>query len=72
MKKTFKLSEVDCANCANEMERAIGKIDGVVTASVAFMAQKLTVEAPDEIFEEVMKKAEKVIKKIEPDCKVIR
>ncbi len=72
MKKTFRLSEIDCANCANEIERAVCKIEGVASASVAFMAQKLTVDAPDSIFEEVMKKVEKVIKKVEPDCKVIR
>ena len=71
MKKVFKLDEVDCANCAAKMEDGIRKIDGVTYAAVSFMAQKLVIEADDDVFDEVLKKAEKVIKKIEPDCDVI-
>ena len=37
MKKTFTLEELDCAHCAAKMEDAIGKIDGVVSASISFM-----------------------------------
>ncbi|MBQ7915227.1 MAG: cation transporter, partial [Firmicutes bacterium] len=40
MKKTYKI-EVDCANCANKMEVAAGKVSGVKTVSVNFMAQKM-------------------------------
>ena len=43
MKKTYHI-EVDCANCANLMEQATRKTDGVVTATVNFMTQKMTVE----------------------------
>ena len=46
MKKTFKLVDLDCANCAQKMEDAINKLPGV-TATVSFMAQKLTIEADD-------------------------
>ena len=42
MKKTFKLIDLDCANCAAKMETAIKKIDGVADASVSFMTQKMT------------------------------
>ena len=42
MKKTFKLIDLDCANCAAKMEDAIKKIDGVTAAAVSFMQQKLT------------------------------
>ena len=45
MKKTFKLQDLDCANCAAKMETAISKIEGVKSASISFMAQKLTIEA---------------------------
>ena len=45
MKKAFKLRDLDCANCAAKMEAAIQKISGVKSASVNFMAQKLTLEA---------------------------
>lgn len=72
MKKKFKLDEVDCANCAAKMEDAIKKIDGVADASVNFMTQKMTLEADDERFEEILDEVCKVIAKVEPDCEVIR
>ena len=43
MKKTYKI-EVDCANCANKMEQAAQKTDGVKDAVVNFMTQKMNVE----------------------------
>ena len=53
MKKTFKLEDLDCANCAAKMEAAINKLDGVQKATVSFMTQKLTLEAEEERFDEV-------------------
>lgn len=70
MKKTFKLIDLECANCAAKMQTAIGKLEGVNSVSVNFMAQKLTLEADDDIFDEVLKKAADCIKKVEPDCKI--
>ena len=72
MKKVFKLEDLDCANCAAKMERAIAGIEGVREVSVSFMTQKLTIDADDEKFEEIMDKAEKLCKKVEPDCHIIR
>ena len=72
MKKVFKLDEVDCANCAAKIQAEIEKIDGVQMASVNFLLQKLTIEADEGAFDEILDKAEKVIKKIEPDCDLIR
>ena len=71
MKKTFKLDEVDCANCAARMERKINEIEGVISASVSFMTQKLTIEADDGDFDRILKEAQKAISKIEPDCTII-
>lgn len=71
MKKIFKLEDLDCANCAAKMERAIAKIDGVTAAAVNFMSQRLTIEADDAKFDSIMKEAVKICKKIEPDCKII-
>ena len=71
MKKIFRLDELDCANCAVKMEDAIQKIDGVKNISVNFIMQKMTVEAEDDVFEDIMKQIIKVCKKIEPDCKII-
>lgn len=72
MKKKFKLEELDCANCAAKMEEGIKNIDGVISASVSFMNQKMTIEADDDKFDAIVDEAVKVISKIEPDCKVLR
>ena len=71
MKKTYKMEDLDCANCAAKMEATIRKIDGVTGASVSFMAQKVTIEGDDERFEEILKEAVKVCKKVEPDCRIL-
>ena len=68
MKKIFKLEDLDCANCAAKMETAIRKIDGVETATVSFMTQKLTIEADESRFDEIMKEVVAVCKKVEPEC----
>ncbi len=71
MKKAFKLEDLDCANCAAKMEAAIQKLPGVKSASVSFMTQKMTIEAEDAVFDEVVQAAVKCIAKVEPDCRVI-
>ena len=72
MKKTFKLIDLDGANCAAKMENNIRKIDGVADATVSFMAQKMTVEADDDRFESIMDEVVKVCRKVEPDCEIVR
>ena len=64
MKKTFQMIDLDCANCA-------AKMPGVKNAAVSFMAQKLTIEAEDDKFDDVVKQAVKACKKVEPDCEVV-
>lgn len=71
MKKVYKLQDLDCANCAAKMERAIAKIDGVTSASISFMSQRLTIEADDARFDDIMKEAAKICKKVEPDCRIL-
>ena len=71
MKKVFKMIDLDCANCAAKMERAISALDGVQKASVSFMAQKLTLEADDARFDEIVREAEKCIKKVDPECELV-
>lgn len=68
MKKRYKLTDLDCANCAAKMENAIRKIDGVHDATVSFMAQKLTIDADEERFDDIMKEVVAVCKKVEPEC----
>lgn len=70
MKKTYAI-EVDCANCANLMEEAAGKTEGVTSAVVNFMTQKMIVEfAEDADPKQVMKKVLKACKKVDPDCEI--
>lgn len=71
MKKTFKLEELDCAHCASKMETAIKKLDGVTDANINFFAQKLTLEADDDRFDEIIKECAKICRRIEPDCRII-
>jgi Copper chaperone len=70
MKKTFKLQELGCANCAAKMEAAIAKLDGVAGVTVNFMRQKMELEAADDRFDAILGEAVKIIKKIEPDVVV--
>ncbi len=71
MKKTFKMQELDCANCAAKMENAISKIEGVSKASISFMAQKLTIETERESLDEIMQEVVKAVKKIDSNCTVV-
>ena len=70
MKKKYDC-EIDCANCAAEVQDAISKINGVQSAKVNFMMQKFTLEAEDERFDEILKEAIRIGKTIEPDFKVM-
>lgn len=69
MKKEFTLIDLDCAHCALIMEKNITKKLGV-TASIDFMAQKLIVESETEIDDKMIDEMQKIIKKVEPDCKI--
>ena len=70
MKKTYKI-DVDCANCANKMEEATKKTEGVKNAVVNFMTLKLTVEFEDGVDEKVvMKEVVKNCKIVEDDCEI--
>ena len=70
MKKSYKI-DVDCANCANKMEAAAQKTDGVKNASVNFMMLKMNVEFEDgENPKDVMQEVLKNCKKVESDCEI--
>ena len=56
MKKTIKLLDLDCGHCADKIQNAVKKIDGVTSVSVNFLGQKMVLEA--------------LIKQIEPDVTV--
>ncbi|HIW04804.1 MAG TPA: cation transporter [Firmicutes bacterium] len=72
MKKIFKLEDLDCANCAAKMERAVSKLDGVDAVNVSFMTQRMSIDADETRFDEIMDNVVKTCRKIEPDCKIVR
>lgn len=70
MKKSYKI-EVDCANCANLMEEAARKTEGVAAVTVNYMTQKMIVEfAEDADVKAVMQSVTKACKRVEPDCEI--
>lgn len=72
MKKVFKMEELECANCAAKMEAAISKLEGVEKVSIGFMTQKMMIVADDEKLESIMDEAQKICKRFEPDCRIVR
>ena len=66
----FKIKNLDCVNCANELERALKKIDIINNVSVNFITQKLIFECSEEDKKLALEKIIKIIKKEEPDVKL--
>ena len=71
MKKTIKLQDLDCANCAAKIEDSISKLDGVTNVKVNFISQKMILEAQDDQFDTIIAQAKKIAKKIEPDMVIM-
>ena len=70
MKKSYKVTGIDCANCAAKLEEKLQKINGVEKLSLNFMTQKLTLTAADESFGTVLGEVVKCQKEYEPDWKI--
>ena len=70
MKKSYKLENLDCANCAAKMETAINKLEDIHNCTISFMTQKLTIEADEDKFPEIIKIKKKSISKVERGCKI--
>lgn len=70
MKKVYDI-EVDCANCARKMEEATRRVEGVASAGINFMMQRMTVEFADGADEaSVMKAVKKACKRVGHDCEI--
>lgn len=72
MKRSFKLQDLDCANCASKMEDDISKLEGVNSATISFMTSKLTLDTDDAAFEGALDQAQAICTKYEPDCIIVR
>lgn len=72
MRKSFKLEELECANCAAKMEADIAKLEGVNSASISFMTAKLVLDVQDGLLDQVLDQAQAICSKYEPDCTILR
>ncbi|HBO62243.1 MAG TPA: hypothetical protein DD645_06290 [Olsenella sp.] len=72
MRKSFRLDEIDCANCALKLQDALAQLEGVESVSVNFLTQKLTLTAADDRFDAVLDQVVKTTARIEPDCEIVR
>ena len=70
MKSKFKIIGLDCANCAAELERAIQKVEGIESANINFMAERMELEYDETQKEEILKRVNKVIKREEPEVSI--
>lgn len=71
MKKTYRMTELDCANCAAKMENRIKKLDGVNSVSVNFATSKITIDAPDDGFDAVIEQAKAICRKIHRSTEIV-
>lgn len=71
MKKKLKMENLECANCAAKMEEAISKIDGVRSANINFMFQKLTIETDTDEIDEIIHKANAECRKFEKNVNIL-
>ena len=70
MKKTYLIEDLCCANCANKIEAEIKNLDGVTSASLNFIAQKLFVEFEDRIADTISASVVKIATRVEPDVTI--
>ncbi len=68
MKKVIKMENLDCAHCAQKMEDAIRKINGVNEVSINFMLQKMTLDADENCLQQILTDIKRICKQVEPDC----
>lgn len=71
MKKVYLLEDLDCAHCAEKIEKEVAKLEGVSESKVTFLTQKLTVEVDDAKAVSLLDEIKKVVKKFEPDVTVV-
>ena len=71
MKKVYKLEDLDCANCAAKMERAVAKIEGVSSIHISFITHKMIFELDVTKADEIIREVIKTCKRVEPDCTII-
>lgn len=72
MKKKYTIEGLDCANCAAKIEEALGKLDGVESARVSFLSEKVKFDLRDDVdIDKLIAKANEIADKIEPGSKIL-
>lgn len=71
MKKVIRIENLDCANCAAKLERALQQLTGVTEVSVSFMTQKIVIKGEEVGFDQVLENVKATIKKMEPDVVIL-
>lgn len=72
MKKKYTIEGLDCANCAAKIEEALGKLDGVESATVSFLSEKVKFDLRDDVdIDKLIAKANEIADKIEPGSKIL-
>lgn len=70
MKKKFKVEGIDCPNCAAKIEKEVGKIEGVTSSKINFLAEKLTLEVEESALATLLDEVKKTVSLTEPDAVV--
>lgn len=71
MKKIYRLKNLDCAHCADKMQRSIAKVKGVNDIKITFMTQRMTIDIDDKADEsEIMQQVKKIISQTEKNCTI--
>ena len=70
MKKTYLIEDLCCAHCASRIETKVRELDGVTSANLNFIAQKLVVEIEERIADSITASVCKITATVEPDASV--
>ena len=66
----YKIVGLDCANCANELEESLRKIDLIENVSISFMMERLNFSCNEDNLNTALKQIKKVIRREEPDVTI--
>ena len=72
MKKVLRMENLDCAHCAEKMEKKVAGIRGVNEVSISFMAQKMVLDCDGERFEEIFDEVQRAVRSVDKDCSVLK
>lgn len=73
MRKTYELENLECANCAAKMEKDISAFPEVKKCTITFMTSRMSITINDDAdLEDVLDRAQKVMRSYEKDCTIVR